>query len=1057
MLITISRYAQTKLESLDFKTKSKFLGIISRYMNRDLASNQVRKLHGENNFIRIRYNLGDRIIACLLRNPELELRILDFVSHTTMDQGRYYRNSEGVYTILDLEQTEPIEANNLEKLDLSGLWEDSENSENLESLLENSIENYFYLYSLIHETKINPYLSLAQEQYNLVNTNLPIFLAGSAGSGKTTIALYHAIAKSIETQIDSTAQKVVYITYNSFLKEYTKEIIQQIFDFEELPNLELLDYHNLEDRLGLDREKFNPQKRINQQRFIAEFCKPHFPILNGIDPIYLWEEIRYHIKGSLSASETENGLITWEEYQQLNHHYPHHQRQLYNLASQYQDWLKNQEYWDEIDSTHNLIRRLNKGEYLYDFLYCDEVQDLTAIQIHLLLKLLRPPVEGEFHSFAQFLFTGDTAQIINPSGFSWRKVKDILHHNYGQTHTWKDFHKQFDQPRQLSYNFRSTEAIVNFSNQLLTDFPNQKAFKKGGKKPLIIRNISDKELLEGKNIFGPNSVIITVNEEDKQQLKAQFDTQRILTITEVKGLEYNEVLVWNFFSRFDGWQQNPRELTAFKNNCLYVCATRAREKLYFYEATELSFWQRAELQDYLTFSENKLDLEEFFNPNITREDWRKSAEDLARQGAYLQAKENYQRGEWYKEAEEMEAKYQYSQGYKQQAADIYLKNQDITEAISILEEINNYTQIAQIWTAENELLKAAITWEKVPNYQEALVIYESLARWSDMERCARELLEWSKVAIACEHQGKWREAAVAYQESNQIAKAANCYEQALAWDKAEICWQQLQEWSKVAIACEHQGKWREAARAYQESNQTLKAAITWEKVPNYQEALVIYENLERWSDVERCARELQEWSKVAIACEHQGKWREAARAYQESNQTVKAAQVCEKGEHWLEAIQYWQRVPDTYKVALMYQRLAGQTWENLGYSAKAALAYDQGESWTKALELYKASRQWYQLAKLYEKQAEWKEAAKIWERLGEAELFERAKCLDNAKKCWTNLEEWAKVASICEEQRLYFDAGRAWEQLGEWSKAARNYERVAAWNDAEFCRRQIQE
>jgi intraflagellar transport protein 172 len=977
MLITISEYAQTKLESLDFKTKSKFLRIISGYINRELASNQVKKLQGEKNLIRIRYNLSERIIASLLKDQsEVELRILDFVPHTIMDQSRYYSNIEGVYTILDLEQTEPIEADNLEELNLSGLWQDSEVLESI--LLKNSIENYFYLYSLIHQTEINPYLSLASDQYNLVQADLPIFLAGSAGSGKTTIAIYHAIAKSLEIQADSTAQKVAYITYNSFLKEYAGEIVKQICDLKQLPNFELLDYHNLEESLGLDREKYHPQKRINQHQFISKFCKPHSHSLKGIDPIYLWEEIRYHIKGSVWASRTETGLISWEEYQRLNHYAS---KQLYDLASQYQDWLQTQEYWDEIDSTHNLIRRLKQGEYKYDFLYCDEVQDLTAIQIHFLLKLLRPPVEGEYYSFSQFLFTGDTAQIINPSGFSWAKVRQVLYDNYGHTYTWNQFHKRFDKPHKLSFNFRSTEAIVNFSNKLLTNFNPQEAFKKGGEKPLIITKINPTEILKDKNVLGPNRVIITVNEKDKQELKKQFNSERVLSVTEVKGLEYNEVLVWNFFSRFDGWQKtDTEELTAFKNNCLYVCATRAREKLYFYEATELSFWQRPELKDYLTFSENKLDLEEFFNPNITSEDWKNHAEDLARQGAYLQAKENYQRGGWHKEAQQMEAKYQYSQGYKQEAADIYLKFQDITEAIPILEEINNYTQIAQIYTEQNEILKAAQAWEKVPNYQEALVIYEGSESWEDIERCAKQLQEWEKVAIACEHQQKWLEAGQYWQLNNQTAKAAYCYEQALAWDQAEVCWRELQEWEKVAIACEYQLK-------------------------------------------------------------------------------------------WLDAGQYWQQVPDNYRVALMYQRLAGQTWESLGDLAKAAIAYDLGETWTKDIELYKASGQWEQLAKLYEKQEQGKQAAVIWQDLKywekAAQDYLKAQDYLQAEHCWRVLESWQNVAQVCELQNSvvkWHQAALIWQDLNKWEKAAHAfyqcqeyekagqlYERVEDWQYAELC------
>lgn len=157
MLITISLYAQNKLNNLDFKAKSKFLRIISRYIQGELAHNQVKKLQGEKNLIRIRYNRGDRIIASLLKStPEVQLRILDFVPHTVMDQGGYYHNIAGVYTIVDLEPTELLEDDNFENLTVPKLWQDSEALESI--LLKNSVENDFYLYSIAHQTEINPHM-----------------------------------------------------------------------------------------------------------------------------------------------------------------------------------------------------------------------------------------------------------------------------------------------------------------------------------------------------------------------------------------------------------------------------------------------------------------------------------------------------------------------------------------------------------------------------------------------------------------------------------------------------------------------------------------------------------------------------------------------------------------------------------------------------------------------------------------------------------------------------------------------------------------------------------
>ncbi len=51
----------------------------------------------------------------------------------------------------------------------------------------------------------------------------------------------------------------------------------------------------------------------------------------------------------------------------------------------------------------------------YDFMVVDEVQDLTSVQLALLLKTLAKP--------GQFLLCGDSNQIVHPNFFSWAAVR----------------------------------------------------------------------------------------------------------------------------------------------------------------------------------------------------------------------------------------------------------------------------------------------------------------------------------------------------------------------------------------------------------------------------------------------------------------------------------------------------------------------------------------------------------------------------------------------------------------------------------------------------------
>lgn len=780
MLVTVSLYAQRKLDCLDLNYKRKFLGIIYKFTQHQLAAKQAKVLAGNHQkLIRIRYNLDNRIIAYLLRTEkETQLRILDFVSHQEMDQGRYFANIDSEYYFINLEEELSSISNHLPeanqelatKIQQANLWNPSSD---LKTIIKNyPTEEDFYIYSLGNKNEEIADLSLSPQQYQLVKQELPLFLAGSAGSGKTTIALYHAIQKTIQIQGDKTNQTIAYVTYSPYLKRYAERIIQQIYSLERLPHLKLFDYNSLCRHLGVDRQHFSPERRITQQKFIEQFFQTRpSQLKKGIDPIALWQEIRHLIKGSVEAGKSDSKLISKESYGKATKNFGEKWEAVYELAKQYQTWLEQQNYWDEIDLTQTLLELRNSDQYEYDFLYCDEIQDLTEIQIHFLLRLLRPPF---YQGFPKFFFTGDTAQIINPSGFSWKKVRTVLYQNYRNHSQWQQVKDSLDEPQNLSFNFRSTRNIVQFNNQILKlnsdRTETQLPFREEGIKPIVISNISAQDFLANRTIFGPRNAIITVNEEDKETLVKQFSqddikSERIFTISEVKGLEFDEVLVWNFFSRFDSWVSRSRgqlkELEKFKYNCLYVCGTRSRNQLYFYEENNHSFWQKQKLSPYLQYSSQKIAANNFFTINTTPEDWFQSAQELEEQGAYKQARENYLRGGWKNDAQRVKALAEEAEGNYQQAAEIWLKLEEIESAIKALEEIEDYLQIANIWYINGYLKESAIAFKKAEEYEKAAEVYQEIPDWEEAVNCWRNLERWDKVAETFEQQQKWLDAAEA--------------------------------------------------------------------------------------------------------------------------------------------------------------------------------------------------------------------------------------------------------------------------------------------------------
>ena len=88
----------------------------------------------------------------------------------------------------------------------------------------------------------------------------------------------------------------------------------------------------------------------------------------------------------------------------------------------------------------------------YDFVVVDEVQDLTNVQLLLILRALRDP--------RGFLLCGDSNQIVHPNFFSWSKVKTLFWNEQGDG-------APAELIRILNTNFRNSPQVTEIANRLL--------------------------------------------------------------------------------------------------------------------------------------------------------------------------------------------------------------------------------------------------------------------------------------------------------------------------------------------------------------------------------------------------------------------------------------------------------------------------------------------------------------------------------------------------------------------------------------------------------------
>jgi hypothetical protein len=96
------------------------------------------------------------------------------------------------------------------------------------------------------------------------------------------------------------------------------------------------------------------------------------------------------------------------------------QRELaHGLFQRYRAWLDEAGLHDSNLVAHEWRTQIaEKQPPVYDFVVIDEVQDLTPVQLALVLALLKAP--------GQFILCGDSHQIVHPNFFSWAALKSLF-------------------------------------------------------------------------------------------------------------------------------------------------------------------------------------------------------------------------------------------------------------------------------------------------------------------------------------------------------------------------------------------------------------------------------------------------------------------------------------------------------------------------------------------------------------------------------------------------------------------------------------------------------
>ena len=419
----------------------------------------------------------------------------------------------------------------------------------------------------------------------------PMVVIGAAGSGKTAVTL---------ARLREAEGRVLYVTLSAYLAQSARAL-HAAHGFENpKQEVDFLSYREL-----LETLRVPPGREVTLPMFAA-WCERHrqnLRPLGDIDAQALFEEFR----GVIGAQP--QGPLSLADYLGLG------QRQsllnatqreaAHGLFQRYRAWLAEADLYDGNLVAHAWRTQIAAQQApVYDFVVIDEVQDLTPVQLALVLALLKHP--------GQFILCGDSHQIVHPNFFSWAALKSLFWHGLAGDAAQR-------QPLQLlQSNYRNTRAVTALANRLLkikqarfgsvdreSNFLVRSTAAEAGAVLLIAAKDAAVKALDAATRQSAQHAVIVLRDDDKPAARERFHTPLVFSVHEAKGLEYPHVLLVDLVSSqrqaydevCDGVQpadleadeldyrrakdkaDKSLELYKFYVNALYVAMTRAVQTL----------------------------------------------------------------------------------------------------------------------------------------------------------------------------------------------------------------------------------------------------------------------------------------------------------------------------------------------------------------------------------------------------------------------------------------------------------------------------------------------
>ncbi|KAL8238273.1 hypothetical protein R6Q59_019354 [Mikania micrantha] len=563
-------------------------------------------------------------------------------------------------------------------------------------------------------------------------------------------------------------------------------------------------------------------KEVTYDRFCS-FYWPHFNsnYKKKLDPSRVFTEIISHIKGGQQAGDCSDGKLSFEGYTLLAESRVstltrQKRENVYSLFQAYENMKTERGEFDLGDLVIDLHHRLKNGRYegdQMDFIYIDEVQDLSMRQISLFKYICQNVYDG-------FVFAGDTAQTIARGiDFRFQDIKSLFFKEFLSSRTAKKQEKGLvSEIFQLKQNFRTHAGVLDLAQSVIDilycyfsysiDILEPETSLISGEAPVLLESGNDENAIvtifggsgSGAEIvgFGAEQVILVRDDVAKTEICEYIGKQAlVLTIVECKGLEFQDVLLYNFFGTSplkDQWRViygymkerdwlDEKLIPSFPSFCesrhsvlcselkqLYVAITRTRQRLWMCENKEelskpmFDYWKRRGL-----VQERKLDdsVAQAMRVASSPQEWRERGKKLFYENNFVMATMCFERS-----GDIMWETYARASGLRASADQMRGTN---------LEAFKGYVG------------KAAAMFESIGKFEFAASCYCDLG---EFERAGKLHLICGKMDAAAECfilAGSYSDAAEAYAKGDKLSECLSVCRKGILFDKGL---QYIEQWKE---------------------------------------------------------------------------------------------------------------------------------------------------------------------------------------------------------------------------------------------------------------------